>query len=65
MIVRLMEDFLQETHLHSAWTCGSVRLREVSVLRDVHLKRFHCTTIFDRLLDLFLHDGSDEITRSP
>ena len=42
-IVRLIEVFLWETHLHSAGTCGSVRLREVSVLWDVRLKRFHCT----------------------
>ena len=41
-IVRLIEVFLWETHLYSAGTCGSVRLREVSVLRDVRLKRFHC-----------------------
>ena len=41
-IVRIIEVFLQETHLRSAGTCGSVRLREVSVLWDVRLKRFHC-----------------------
>ena len=41
-IVRFIEVFLWETHLHSAGTCRSVRLREVSVLWDVHLKGFHC-----------------------
>ena len=32
-------------HLRSAGTCGSVRLREVSVLWDVRLKKFHCILI--------------------
>ena len=41
-IVRLIEVFLWETHLRSAGTCESVRLREVSVLWDVRLKRFYC-----------------------
>ena len=45
--VRLIEVFLWETHLRSAGTCGSVRLREVSVLWDVRLKRFHCTQILE------------------
>ena len=42
-IVRLIEVFLWETHLRSAGKCESVYLREVSVLLDVCLKRFHCT----------------------
>ena len=46
-IVRLIEVFLWETHLRSAGTCGSVRLREVSVLWDVRLKRFHCNYLFN------------------
>ena len=50
-IVRLIEVFLQETHLRSAWTCGSVRLREVSVLWDVRLKRFYCI-YFDQIIIL-------------
>ena len=41
-IVRLIEVFLRETHLSSTGTRGSVRLREVSVLWDVRLKKFHC-----------------------
>ena len=39
-IVRLIEVFLCKTHLRSAGTCESVRLREVSALWDVRLKRF-------------------------
>ena len=38
--VRLIKVFLCETHLRSAGTRGSVRLREVSVLWEVRLKRF-------------------------
>ena len=38
----VLEVFLRETHLRSSGACGSVRLREVSVLWDVRLKRFHC-----------------------
>ena len=41
--VRFKEGFLNQTHQRSAGTFESVRLREVSVLRDVRLKRFHCT----------------------
>ena len=42
MVVLLIEFFLQERHLRSTGTFESVRLREVFVLWDVHLKRFHC-----------------------
>ena len=39
--VRLIEIFLRERQLISAGTCETVRLREVSVLWDVRLKRFY------------------------
>ena len=55
-IVRLIEVFLWETHLSSAGTCGSVRLREVSVLWDVRLERFHCTSICAAGCRWFLND---------
>ena len=34
--------------------CRSVRLREVSVLWDVRLKRFHCTSLIEHII---LHIG--------
>ena len=43
-VVCLIDVFLWERHLSSAGTCKSVRLREVSVLWDVRLKRFYCTS---------------------
>ena len=43
--VRLIKVFLCERHLISAGTYESVRLREVSVLWDVRLKRFQCKKI--------------------
>ena len=45
-VVRLIEDFLWKRHLLSAGTYESVRLREMSALWDVHLKRFYCSYEF-------------------
>ena len=41
-VFRLIGVFLLERHASSAGTCESVRLREVSFLWHVRLKRFYC-----------------------
>ena len=58
-IVRLIEVFLRETHLRSAGPCGSVCLREVSVLWDVHQEVLPVSKFTDLVLYFMANHSLD------